>query len=420
MVEIRKPITVPTAVERVIDGLQTLEIEEVSLETSDRRILAEDIVADHDVPPFDRSPYDGFAILAEDTKTASYDSPITLEVIETIGAGSVSKNKVTQGKAIRIMTGAALPEGANAIVMLELAKEDKEDSNKIIIKRPFYKGDNISWQGEDTKQGTVLLEKGQVITPGIKAVLATFGYAKVHVYRRPIIGVIATGSELLEVHESLVPGKIRNSNAHMVMAQINKAGGIPLYFGQLPDEFEASFQAVEQSLSKVDALITTGGVSVGDFDYLPAIYKKLGAEVLFNKVGMRPGSVTTVAKLGNKRLFGLSGNPSACFVGFELFAGPSLKIMMGHKSPHLEKQKAILGKDFLKPNPFTRFVRSKVIRTESGYRSNPVGLDKSNVVTSLALANALMILPGGTRGYKEGMVVDVLLLDGEGSSSTWE
>lgn len=419
MVERRKPIPVPEAVEKVIEGIEILDIEEVALEDSDQRILADDIVADHDVPPFNRSPYDGFAIIAEDTSQADFHHPIEFEVIETIGAGSVAKNKVTKGKAIRIMTGAAIPEGANAIVMLEQAKEDENNPNKITIKRPFKQGDNISWQGEDTQKGTILLKKGVPITPGIKAVLATFGYALVKVYRKPRVGVIATGSELLEVNEPLVPGKIRNSNAHMVMAQIKKAGGEPIYFGQLPDDLDASYQAVEQALNQVDVMITTGGVSVGDFDFLPAIYDRLGVEVLFNKIGMRPGSVTTVAKLGNKRLFGLSGNPSACFVGFELYAGPTLKLLMGHQKPHLEKDQAILNKDFPKPNPFTRFVRCRIERSNGEFHVTPVGLDKSNVVTSLAEANALTVLPGGTRGYESGMKVDVLLLDGEGSFWPW-
>lgn len=413
MLEIRKPIPVTEAVGRVSKYIRTLEVIKKDIEDCDGYVLAESVIADHDVPPFDRSPYDGFAILASDTTNATREQPVSLQVIEKIGAGDVAKNQVVSGTAIRIMTGAILPAGADAIVKLELTREDGPN---ILINRPFRSGDNLSLQGEDAKKGTKLLEQGRVITPGIKAVLATFGYSKVSVYKKPTVGVIATGSELLDVGDALVPGKIRNSNAYMILSQIKKAGAEAINLGRLADDFDASFQAVKEGLNQVDVLITTGGVSVGDFDFLPAIYEKLGAEVLFNKIAMRPGSVTTVARLGDQLLFGLSGNPSACFVGFELYAGPHIKGLQGHEQKYLAKIKAVLDHDFPKPNPFTRFVRSKVVWNGGDHALvRPVGLDKSNAVTSLADTNALMVLPGGTRGYQKGDMVDTFLLFGEGS-----
>jgi molybdopterin molybdotransferase len=231
------------------------------------------------------------------------------------------------------------------------------------------------------------------------------------VAKKPHIGLFATGTELLEVNEALVPGKIRNSNSHMIAAQIQRVGGEVHYFGKLPDEFDTCFEAVKNALNEVDLLITTGGVSVGDFDYLPAIYEKLGADVLFNKVAMRPGSVTTVANYKGKILFGLSGNPSACYVGFELFARPIIRRMLFSEKPHLRKEKAQLGVDFLKANPFTRFVRSSVSVEGGRLITSPSGLDKSNIIMSLAGANSLTVLPGGTRGFEAGNEVDVLLLD---------
>ncbi len=415
MVEHRKPIPVPEAVNRIQDYVQTLGTEWVDLKTSDGRILASPIKADHDVPPFDRSPYDGFAIRSEDTVGRSKDHPVQLKVVEEIGAGDVATRVVHSGEAIRIMTGAQLPVGADAIIMLELVQDIKEeDHDSIVIKREVKSGDNISRKGEDTKAGTILIDKGEPITPGVMAVLATFGYAKVCVTKRPIVGVIATGSELLGVDEPLVPGKIRNSNAYMVMSQVKQAGAVPLDLGQFVDDFDLSYNAVKEALDQVDLLITTGGVSVGDFDFLPQIYSKLGAKVLFNKIGMRPGSVTTVAVLGDKLLFGLSGNPSACFVGFELYAGPFIKGLLGQTNRFLTTTQARLTQDFSKPNPFTRFVRAKLDFTQSELTVHPVGLDKSNVVTSLSEANALIVLPGGTRGFAQGDRVTVLMLNGEG------
>jgi molybdopterin molybdotransferase len=413
----RKPIKVHEAVEAVLRYAKAGEIEYVPINESDYRILKAPIKADHDIPPFDRSPLDGFAVRAEDTLTASQSTPVELEVIETVGAGGLATLIPGKGQVIRIMTGAKMPEGTDAIVMFELTKELQRDGKTFIsIKRAFKPGDNISFRAEETRNGDVLVEAGRQVEPGVKALLATFGYSKVPVARKPIIGVYATGTELLDVDEALEPGKIRNSNSYMINSQILKAGAIPKYYGKLVDDFERCYEAVVNALDEVDVLITTGGVSVGDFDYLPAIYDKLGANVLFNKIGMRPGSVTTVAEYNGKLLFGLSGNPSACYVGFELLARPWIQHYLGSKKPHLQLVQGILKADFPKPNPFVRFIRSKMTIEQGKVYAEPVGLDKSGVVTSLANSDALVVLPGGTRGFKKGDEVEILLLNGEGSS----
>ena len=421
MLEKRVPIPVAEAVERVMKYAQQGENEEVSIIESYGRVLGEDVVADHDVPHFDRSPYDGFAIRAEDTKEASQDHPIEFEVIGEIGAGSVFKEEVKAFEAVRIMTGAAIPEHCNAVVMLELTEGCKKNGKTYMkLKRPFANGDNVSFRGEDIKQNQVLVTKGTVINPGVAALLATFGYSSVKVVKQPVVGIVTTGSELLEVHEPLEPGKIRNSNSYMIAAQIARAGGKVRYYGQLADELEACYEAVKSAMDEVDILITTGGVSVGDYDYLPAIYEKLHANVLFNKIAMRPGSVTTVAEVNGKLLFGLSGNPSACYVGFELFVHPIIQTYLYAKEPHAYRADAILQKDFPKPNPFTRFVRAKVNIVNGVLQAMPVGLDKSSAVSSLADSNAFIVLPGGTRGFEAGMTVSVLLLEpSQGSEWPW-
>ncbi|MED2183150.1 molybdopterin molybdotransferase MoeA [Bacillus wiedmannii] len=419
--ERRVPITVEEAVRKVMgfanEGLKEL----LPIELAYGRILAEDLVADHDVPSFNRSPYDGFAIRAEDTTLAGYETPIVFKVVGEISAGSLFNEKVGPFQAVRIMTGAQIPNGCDAVVMLELTRQYEEAGNNYMeVKRSFKMGDNISFQGEDARKGTVLAKKGSYIHPGISALLATFGYSEVPVARKPVIGLLATGSELLDVNDSLQPGKIRNSNTYMILSQIRRAGGRVKYFGKFSDDFHTCFTAVKEALSQVDMLITTGGVSVGDYDYLPAIYEKLGASVLFNKVAMRPGSVTTVAQLNGKLLFGLSGNPSACYVGFELFVRPCIRTYMFSEKAHVKREKALLGEDFLKPNPFTRFVRAKLTYNEGQLIAYPSGFDKSSSVSSLAETNIFIVLPGGTRGYKKDMFVDVLLLeDNEGSEWPW-
>lgn len=421
MVEKRQLISIAEAVQKVMAFQLPGETEYVSINESFGRFLAEDLTATSDVPHFDRAPYDGHAIRSIDTEQASQNNPIELEVIDHLGAGMTTTKKLGEKQTVRIMTGAMMPEGADAVVMLELSKSFDRDSVKFMsVQRPFKKGDNVSYQGEDAKQGQVLVNKGTMINPGVQAMLATFGYAKVPVARKPVVGLFATGTELLEVDEPLVPGKIRNSNSYMISAQIERAGGQVQYYGNLPDEFDTCFEAVQNAIDKVDILVTTGGVSVGDYDYLPAIYEKLGAEVLFNKVKMRPGSVTTVAQINGKLLFGLSGNPSACYVGFELFTRPIIRKMLFTKQPHLCKEVAILEMDFLKANPFTRFVRSQYSIKNGRLVVAPSGVDKSNIVMSLAGANSLMILPGGTRGFEAGREVEILLLEDQiGSGWPW-
>lgn len=412
MVERRKPIPVNEAVEKVMNYRLKGQTEKINLNESDYRRLAVPIIAKHNIPSFDKSPYDGFALRSVDTAEASRDNPVEFEVVEHIGAGQVPQKALKNGQATRIMTGAQIPVGADCVAMFEICRAyEKNNQPFFSIKRRMSKNQNIIGEGTEVLEGEVLIEEGTLINPGVKALLATFGYHEIEVAKKPVIGVIATGTELLEVDEELQPGKIRNSNAPMIASQIIRAGGICNYYGKLADEFESSYQAVKDALDEVDILITTGGVSVGDFDLMPDIYKELGADVLFNKIAMRPGSVTTAAVIGDQLLFGLSGNPSACYVGFELFVRPVIQHALFNKKPYLKRINAILADEFPKPNPFTRFVRSYITYENASVKLNLAGIDKSNVVSSLAQSTCLMVLPGGTRGFKSGDEAEALLLD---------
>ncbi|TWT01789.1 gephyrin-like molybdotransferase Glp [Planomicrobium sp. CPCC 101079] len=412
MVEHRKPIPVAEAVERVVNKAQALGTERAALGDSYGRILAEPVKATHDVPPFNRSPYDGFAIRSKDSDGATGENRKRFEVIDHIGAGAVSEKTVKEGQAVRIMTGAPLPAGTDAVVMFE---QTVDSGASFTIRKPFEPLENVSLQGEDMKKGEPVIDGGSLIHPGTIAVLATFGCAEVDVAKRPVVGILATGTELLDVSEPLVPGKIRNSNGPMIAAQLARMGLACKTYGMSVDDLDESFNVVKQAAEETDILITTGGVSVGDFDFLPAIYERLGAEVLFNKVAMRPGSVTTVAVAGGKYLFGLSGNPSACFTGFELFVRPAILKMMGADKLYLPRTQAVLAEDFEKANPFTRFIRASY----DGASVRPAGFNLSNAVSSIARGNALIVLPGGTRGYLAGTTVDVLLLGVEEGASEW-
>ncbi|WJY29020.1 molybdopterin molybdotransferase MoeA [Sporosarcina trichiuri] len=412
----RTPIPVAEAIGRIMQQVRPLETEEAALEEALGRVLAEPIVARHSVPPFDRSPYDGYAIRAEDSEGASGSARIPFTVIGEIGAGHVGEKTVGRGEAYRIMTGAKIPDGADAVVMFE---QTAETDSGFSIRKPFTAGENISCKGEDAAEGDLLIEAGTRIHPGTVALLATFGYARVSVSRLPVVGILATGTELLGVEDELQPGKIRNSNGPMIAAQLGRLGVPVRLYGTSADDLPACTAIVKEAITECDAVITTGGVSVGDYDYLPAIYDQLGASVLFNKVAMRPGSVTTVAALDGKFLFGLSGNPSACFTGFELFARPALLSMMGDRAPYMPHFKAELAEDFTKPNPFTRFIRSVWQMTGDKITAAPAGFNKSNAVSSIARGNCLIVLPSGTRGYAAGDSVDVLLLGSEQGAKDW-
>lgn len=407
-VEKRNPIPVKEAIHRVVKQEIYMEATKVNLDDSLGHILAEDIVATYDIPRFNKSPYDGFAIRSSDSAGAYSENRKQFKVIDHIGAGSVSKKTLGKHEAVRIMTGAQIPEGADAVVMFE---QTVEDGDTFTIRKPFEEHENVSLKGEETTTGDIVLKKGQQINPGAIAVLATYGYTELPVIQKPSVAIIATGSELLDVHDELEPGKIRNSNGPMIKALAEKFGLEVEAYKIQQDDLQSSIEVVKDAMAKHEIVITTGGVSVGDFDYLPEIYKAVDAEVLFNKVAMRPGSVTTVAVANGQYLFGLSGNPSACFTGFELFVKPAVQHMMRANAFYPQVVKATLMEDFTKANPFSRFIRADATFSHTGATVVPSGFNKSGAVVAIAHSNAMIMLPGGTRGFKAGHTVDVILTE---------
>ena len=371
----RQPISVFDAVSKVVENVSHIDVETIKLEDSYNRYLAEDLTATHNVPLFTRSAMDGFAIRSQDSAKGA-----EFKVVEEVPAGSTSDYELKEYEAFRIMTGAELPKSADTVVMFEQANVTEDT---FTLRKTFEPYDNVAIEGEECEKGEVILHKGSQINPGTVATLATFGYAEVKVYRVPVVGVLSTGSELLEVSDELERGKIRNSNTPMITAQLERIGVHAKRYNLEEDNLETLLEKIEKMFNEVDAVITTGGVSVGDYDLLPKVYDKLGAEVLFNKVAMRPGSVTTVARAQGKFLFGLSGNPSACYSGFELFARPAILLMQGSTRAFAPFINAKLGEDFKKANPFTRFIRAEIDFIDGTVISKPAGFNKSNAVLSL-------------------------------------
>jgi molybdopterin molybdotransferase len=409
----RRAVTPDEACLRIVKAVLPLEAETVPLPEAWGRALASDVTAPHAYPPFRRSAMDGYAVRAEDLPSDRADgsAPAVLRVMESVPAGKVPSRPVGPGQASRVMTGAMLPEGADTVVMLEMTDAgDRPDADTVRIGKAVPRGRNVSDIGSEIKAGDRIAEEGRRIGPGETALLAAFGLSRVSVVRRPRVGVLSTGSELLEVHEPLAPGKIRNTNAWMLAGMIRDAGGEPVLYGRVPDESRRAQAAIYRGLSECDLLLTTGGVSVGDHDVLAEVVSSWRGEVLFDKVAMRPGSPTTAAVSDGKLLIALSGNPGACFVGFHLFAAPAIRAMLRCAQPLMPKYPARCAEAWLKINAYPRYIRSRTEFREGSLWARPAGNDQSGLMATIAGTDALMVVPPLKEGLEAGAWVQVMPL----------
>ncbi|KHL95132.1 molybdenum cofactor biosynthesis protein MoeA [Paenibacillus sp. IHB B 3415] len=388
--------------------------EEVPLNQSCGRYLAQSVHAPHPFPAFDRSSMDGYAVIAADTASAGDNSVVWLEVVDVIPCGAVASREITTGTAARIMTGAQVPDGADTVIMLEATESRMEDDVTYVgIRKPQAAGLHITPRGLELGTGELVLPEGKIIGAGDIAALAALGVANVPVHRRPKVAIFATGTELLEVDEPLAPGKIRNSNSPMLEALVREAGGEPVMLGAIVDDLELARSKVQMALESYDLVITTGGVSVGDYDIMGDLIREQSGEMLFNKVTMRPGSVTTAAVRGGTILLALSGNPGACFVGFQLFARPVIGLMQGAAQPFLPEWTAALGVDYKRVNPFTRYVRARLVIREGVLYAHPAGVDESSVMVTIKDSDCLIVIPPDSGQMTSGDKVTVLKLPGE-------
>ncbi|HEX7057162.1 MAG TPA: gephyrin-like molybdotransferase Glp [Bacilli bacterium] len=407
----RKAIQPEAAWEKIAACVQQLETIEVALAEAEGMHLAENVIAPAPLPHFARSGMDGFAIRSADIQTASSEHPVLLEVIDNIPCGAAPNKAVLPGTAARTMTGAMVPDGADAVIMLEMTEERNKDGKAYIaVRRSIAKGDNVSLAGSEIAQGELLMEAGRRIGAGEISLLAAFGYSRVKVHRRPVVAVLSTGTELLEVAEPLVPGKIRNSNAPMLAALIREEGGVARLAGKIPDDLAQAKRKLAELFGQADLVITTGGVSVGDYDIMTDLFNEWSGTMLFNKVAMRPGSPTTVGVLHKKLLFALSGNPGACHAGFKLFVLPALRGMQGQKQPQLPIVDAYLAADYPKVNGFRRYLRGRFQYQNGQIFVVPIGSDKSSVMVSIKDAECLIMIPPGGTGMRAGDPVQAIML----------
>ncbi len=371
-------------------------------------ILAEDIISDINMPPFDRSPLDGYAVRSVDIVNASKENPIRLEVIDSIAAGYVSDKKVGKGQAIRIMTGAKIPQGADVIIMYEITDFTDEE---VKIYNSFVANSNIVKAGEDIEFGDIILKKGKTLGVADIGILATLGKKNVKVYKKPRVGILATGDELVNIEEEIKNGKIRNSNSYTIAAAVEKLGGQAIMLGISRDDIDFIKEKLKDSIEDVDMIITTGGVSVGDADLVKEAFQELGGDILFWRVNMKPGTPIAVAKYKDKLLFGLSGNPAAAYMTFELFVRPIIKRLRGNKDYSLKKLSSILKNDFTKVSKQNRYVRGRTYYEDGQVFTELPSKHSSGVLSSLSNTNSLFFVKAGKGPYRSGDKVEIELLD---------
>jgi molybdopterin molybdotransferase len=401
-----KLISIEEARNRVLAEAQPLPPETIPIVEALGSVLCEDIVARHDVPPFDNSGMDGYAVRAADIVEVDASSPARLLITETIPAGHVALAAVLPGQAARIMTGAPVPQGADTVVQSELTTEDDGYVN---ILEAVRRGKNIRRAGEDVKCGERVLAAGTPLAPAEIGMIASLGYPQVSVHRRPRVAIISTGSELVEVDQPLGPGQIRNSNSYSLQALCRQMGVEPVPFGIIPDDYEATRRAVEAGL-EYDVLLTSGGVSVGTFDFVKDVQDELGVERKLWGIAMKPGKPVAFGVRGKTLVFGLPGNPVSAMVAFELFVKPALLRLMGHRRTIKPLYTAIIEEDISNPDGRVYVVRVRAWREDGAWHISSTGAQGSGILRSMVGANGLAFIQGGHRGVKAGEQVEFLLL----------
>jgi len=403
-------ISVEEALAEILSHVRPLEPERVPILEALGRVLAEEIVADADIPPFDNSAMDGYAVRAADVAAATPDSPVRLAVTGHVAAGYVARERVMPGTAIRIMTGAPLPEGADAVVPIEDTDDGDRSGRVVEVRKAVSVGDHLRPAGEDVRRGERVLEPGRVIRPQEIGLLASLGHEMVAVHRRPRVAILATGDELLAVHEPPAPAKIRSSNEYAHAALVMRTGGIPLRLGIARDHVADLTARLRTGLElRADLFLTSGGVSGGDYDL---VKKVLGAEgqMRFWQVNMKPGRPLAFGLLAGVPLIGLPGNPASAMVSFEQFARPAILKMLGHTRLDRPTVRAVLDEP-IRNSGRRGYVWVVVTRREGRYHARRAGGQGSGVLTSMVRANGLAVVPEGIYWLEAGSQVTVQMLD---------
>ena len=403
-------LSVEEAKSRILAGVQPLGVERVAIAEAHGRVLAADLRSKLNLPPWDNSAMDGFALRFEDVHTATADKPVALQVTATIAAGSVAHAEVGPHEAMRIMTGAPVPAGADTIVPIEHTDGDNDVAR--IKQAPAKAGMHIRRLAEDVRVGDVVLSAGKVMTPARIALAAGSGHGEIDVFMRPRVAILSTGNELVEPGQEPAAGQIVSTNSYSLMAQVREAGGIPVYLGIARDDPEA-IRARLQGAQHVDLLLTSGGVSVGDFDFVKDVLLDLGMKLDFWKIAMKPGKPLAFGHVNGRPVLGLPGNPVASMVGFDVFVRPLLKAMMGCQHLEMPMLKARLAGGYKKRDDRLHFVRVCLRYNGEHWLAQSSGLQGSGVLSSMAAADALAVIPAACHELAEGDEVEVRILNVE-------
>jgi len=399
------------ALQILIREVRPLPTERVFIKDALSRVLAEDVRSDTDKPPFDNSAMDGYAVRHEDIEDATEEKPAVLTLKGESSAGGEQPPIVERGTAVRIFTGAPIPDGADTVVPVEYTQVKEET---VLIKRSFKKGANIRIRGEDLKAGEVVLRKGHPIRGYEVGMLAFLNRTTVLVHRKPRVGILSTGDELLEVGDPQTrESQIRSSNHHMLYSLVESAGGEPVQLGIAPDDPQELLEVLK-TCRDYDIFITTGGVSMGEKDYVQYLVKEVGVDVKFHRLRIKPAKPVLFGTYGeNKLFFGLPGNPVSCAVAFDLLLYPAIRTMTGAKEIFRPKVRARLVKAFKRRDAYRReFARARVWFENGGFLCEPHEKQQSHMLTSVVEANAYLVVMEGVQEIPEDEEVEVILIGG--------
>jgi molybdopterin molybdotransferase len=404
-------IPVAEAIGIVIEKTGTLPVERVALEDALGRVLAEDVSADTDLPPFDRAQMDGYAVRSDDL----FETPARLRVVGEAAAGRGWRGTMRKGEAVRIMTGAPLPEGADSVQQVELTRET-EDGGFVIVERATAQGQFYVRRASEIRAGERVLEAGEEINAARMAVLASFGYGEVSVWQRPRVAVLATGTELVPVGEKPGEDQIRDSNSYSLAAYARLAGAEVERLPFAGDDIELLRREIAEASERADLLVLSGGVSMGRYDFTKAALHALGAEIFFERVALRPGKPTVFARLPGERrtlVFGLPGNPVSVSVTFNLFARTALRVMQGSLEPALVEESAVLSRTAKGSAERTSYLPAALATDADGrLTAEPLKWGGSSDFVAFARATTLVIVPQGVGLAEAGSVLKAVRLPG--------
>ena len=401
------------AQKQILDSVQPMPVEQIALEDALGRTLAADCTSDIDIAPFDNSAMDGFALRAEDVASANEETPVHLEIVAYIPAGACYEEELQPGQAARIMTGALMPAGANTVEMIEQVRFTGEGmvGDTLMLNQAVDLGKNVRYKGEEAQAGSLVLPAGATLDAAGMGLLASTGNVEVSVYKKPLVGIISLGTELVEAKDLPGPGQIRNSNKYALIGCVHNAGANAKTYPVQPDEYDVIKETLALAIRECDFVVSSGGAGGGDYDFITDIAGELG-QVFYKYVNMRPGKAQTFAMIEGTPFLGLAGNPAAAICGFEMLVYPALQKMQGKTQLFHPIQRAVLGSDAKKKGDRWNFQRATLSRDEEGKLiATPYSNQSSALFGVFHNSDCLVIVPGEVNHIPAGEEVDVVRFD---------